>query len=99
MKRIIKLDYEENQYVLKEEDNVIFNINENDLKFDSLKFYNGIYKDKIKSADISLENMITDDPSKKGNYIFNWLNEIFSDIFNEVSDTVNDCENKPKTDN
>lgn len=49
MKRIIKLDYEENQYVLKEEDNVIFNINENDLKFDSLKFYNGIYKDKIKS--------------------------------------------------
>jgi len=43
--------------------------------------------------------MITDDPSKKGNYIFNWLNEIFSDIFNEVSDTVNDCENKPKTDN
>nr|WP_303993355.1 hypothetical protein [Ruminococcus bromii]DAP39943.1 MAG TPA: hypothetical protein [Caudoviricetes sp.]DAZ50992.1 MAG TPA: hypothetical protein [Caudoviricetes sp.] len=99
MKRIIKLDYEENQYVLKEEDNVIFNINENDLKFDSLKFYNGIYKDKIKSTDISLENMITDDPSKKGNYIFNWLNEIFSDIFNEVSDTVNDCENKPKTDN
>lgn len=99
MKRIIKLDYEENQYVLKEEDNVIFSINENDLKFDSLKFYNGIYKDKIKSTDISLENMITDDPSKKGNYIFNWLNEIFSDIFNEVSDTVNDCENKPKTDN
>lgn len=99
MKRIIKLDYEENQYVLKEEDNVIFNINENDLKFDSLKFYNGIYKDKIKSTDISLENMITDDPSKKGNYIFNWLNEIFSDIFNKVSDTVNDCENKPKTDN
>lgn len=99
MKRIIKLDYEENQYVLKEEDNVIFNINENDLKFDSLKFYNGIYKDKIKSTDISLENMITDDPSKKGNYIFNWLNEIFSDIFNEVGNTVNDCENKPKTDN
>ena len=99
MKRIIKLDYEENQYVLKEEDNVIFSINENDLKFDSLKFYNGIYKDKIKSTDISLENMITDDPSKKGNYIFNWLNEIFSDIFNEVSDTFNDCENKSKTDN
>lgn len=99
MKRIIKLDYKENQYVLKEEDNVIFSINENDLKFDSLKFYNGIYKDKIKSTDISLENMITDDSSKKGNYIFNWLNEIFSDIFNEVSDTVNDCENKPKTDN
>ena len=84
---------------MKEEDNVIFSINENDLKFDSLKFYNGIYKDKIKSTDISLENMITDDPSKKGNYIFNWLNEIFSDIFNEDSDTVNDCENKPKTDN
>ena len=99
MKRIIKLDYKDNQYVLLESDNIIFSINENDLKFDSLKFYNGIYKDKIKSTDISLENMITDDPSKKGNYIFNWLNEIFSDIFNEVSDTVNDCENKPKTDN
>lgn len=96
MKRIIKLDYKENQYVLKEEDNVIFSINENDLKFDSLKFYNGIYKDKIKSTDISLENMITDDPSKKGNYIFNWLNKIFRDIFNEIGDTNGNDNNVSK---
>lgn len=96
MKRIIKLDYKDNQYVLLESDNIIFSINENDLKFDSLKFYNGIYKGENKSVDIELNNEITNDPSKKGNYIFNWLNKIFRDIFNEIGDTNGNDNNVSK---
>ena len=97
MKRIIKLDYKDNQYVLLESDNIIFSINENDLKFDSLKFYNGIYKGENKSVDIELNNEITNDPSKKGNYIYNWLNEIFRAIFNEIGDTSSNDNNISKT--
>lgn len=97
MKRIIKLDYKDNQYVLLETDNIIFSINENDLKFDSLKFYNGIYKGENKSVDIELNNEITNDPSKKGNYIYNWLNEIFRAIFNEIGDTSSNDNNISKT--
>lgn len=96
MKRIIKLDYKDNQYILLEKDSMIFSINENDLKFDSLKFYNGIYKGENKSVDIELNNIITNDPSKKGNYIFNWLNEIFRTIFKEIGDS-SDSDNRPKT--
>lgn len=97
MKRIIKLDYKDNKYVLLETDNIIFSINENDLKFDSLKFYNGIYKGENKSVDIELNNEITNDPSKKGNYIYNWLNEIFRAIFNEIGDTSGNDNNISKT--
>ena len=48
-----------------EHNTVLFSIDGKELKFVSLDFYNGIYKDK--SAAIELRNIISDDELKKGN--------------------------------
>lgn len=86
MKRLLTFDYKENQYILQESDTVVFSINENDLKFDSLKFYEGIYKGENKSTNIELNNVVTDDSSKKSCYIFKWLSEIFNSICAEFGE-------------
>ena len=56
MKRQLNFNYENGQYVIKEEDTVLFSIDGKELKFVSLDFYNGIYKDK--SAAIELRNIL-----------------------------------------
>jgi len=71
MKRQVTFEFHEGNYVLKENDSVIFSIDSIDLKFDSLKFYAGVYKDKAPA--INLTYKIESDSAKKGNYIFNWI--------------------------
>lgn len=59
MKRRLLFDCCDNKYVIKENDNIVFSINGDDLKFNSLEFYNGVYRKK--SASIILENAIADE--------------------------------------
>ena len=68
MKRQLSFDFENEQYILKENGQIIFSIDAQELKFVSLDFYNGVYKGK--STAIELTNAIKDDKYKKGNYIF-----------------------------
>lgn len=84
MKRQLNFNYENGQYVIKEEDTVLFSIDGKELKFVSLDFYNGVYKDK--SAAIELNNIISDDELKKGKYIYEWLNDIITSIQTELND-------------
>lgn len=84
MKRQLNFNYENGQYVIKEEDTVLFSIDGKELKFVSLNFYNGIYKDK--SAAIELKNVISDDELKKGKYIYEWLTDIITSIQTELND-------------
>lgn len=84
MKRQLKFEFENDKYVIKENDSVVFSIDGKDLKFVSLDFYNGIYKDK--SAAIELVNAIENDTLKKGDYIFKWLSEIITSIQAELND-------------
>ena len=63
MKRQLKFEFENDKYVIKENNSVVFSIDGKDLKFVSLDFYNGIYKDK--SAAIELVNAIENDVLKK----------------------------------
>ena len=86
MKRQLRLEFENDKYVIKEKDSVVFSIDGEDLKFVSLDFYNGIYKDK--SAAIELSNAIENDKLNKGDYIFKWL----SDIVNAIQAELNDPE-------
>ena len=46
MKRQLKFEFENDRYVIKENNSVVFSIDGKDLKFVSLDFYNGIYKNK-----------------------------------------------------
>lgn len=78
MKRQVKFNFENEKYVLKENGNIIFSIDGKDLRFVSLDFYNGVYKDQ--SVTIELTNTITNDEFKKGTYIFNWLADIITSI-------------------
>lgn len=84
MKRQLKFEFENDKYVIKENDSVIFSIDGKDLKFVSLDFYNGIYKDK--SAAIELSNAVENDKLKKGDYIFKWLSDIVNSIQSELND-------------
>ena len=85
MKRQLNFDYKNGQYVITEKDTVLFSIDGKELKFVSLDFYNGIYKDK--SAAIELKNIISDDELKKGKYIFEWLTDIITSIQTELVET------------
>lgn len=88
MRRQLYFDYSlsEKSYIIQEDGNNIFCIEGNTLKFDSLQFYNGVYAGN-KSTAINFENKISDDsndPLKKGSYIFAWINEIFKAIEKEL---------------
>ena len=78
MRRLIEFKYADNVYVLTENGATIFTIKASDLKFNSVDFYYGVYKDK--PANIELVNKISLDPHRKGNYIFSWLADIVAQI-------------------
>ena len=82
MKRIIEFNFQDDKYCLNENGEIIFSIDTKDLKFNSLDFYNSIYKNK--SVNIEIINKIVDDPHKKGSYILSWLNEIVNNIKKEI---------------
>lgn len=86
MKRTIEFSFQEDEYYLEEDGTCIFSIKASDLKFNSVDFYSGVYKDR--SADIVLINSIVSDPYKKGSYIFSWLSDIISDIRKEFAEEV-----------
>ena len=81
MRRIIEFCCQEDEYFLQEDGVRIFIIRASDLKFNSLYFYTGVYKNK--GSNIKLVNKIADDPHKKGDYIFSWLSDIVSAISDE----------------
>ena len=49
MIRHLTFKHSENQYVLIENDQVVFGIDDKELQFNSLLFYQGIYADKARS--------------------------------------------------
>ena len=84
MKRTIEFSLQEDEYFLREDGTRIFTIRASDLKFNSVDFYSGVYKNK--SADIVLLNRMDSDPHKKGEYIFAWLSDIISSISREFTE-------------
>ena len=90
MKRLVEFKFLEDAYVLIESEKTMFSINSKDLKFDSKKFYENLYKDK--STNIELSNAASGDT--KGNYIFQWMEEIVSAIKLEFPDDVDDNEDE-----
>lgn len=84
MKRQLKFKFENDNYVIKEGNSIVFFIDTKTLKFVSLDFYNGIYKDK--SAAIELVKDFDGGNSQMGNYIFNWINEIIISIQSELKE-------------
>lgn len=94
MKRTIEFNFRDNEFFLQEEGNRIFTIKASDLKFNSIDFYNGLYKNK--STNIVLINKIVNDPLKKGEYIFSWLSEIISEISKEFAEEETIGEDPPQ---
>ena len=84
MKRQLKFKFENGNYIVTEDNFTLFTIDGKTLKFISLDFYNGIYKEK--TAAIELVNDLDNDTLKKGGYIFNWLTEIINSIQVELKE-------------
>lgn len=87
MTRHLIFNLVEGKYTLEENDSTVFSIDERDLKFVSLDFYNGMYKNKNCAAAISIANKTTD---KTGKYIYLWLKEITEAIALEFADEINE---------
>lgn len=82
MKRQLIFTNDNENYYIKENDNIIFTIIMNDLKFNALDFYNGLYANK--STQIDFENRVDDANKPIGNYIFKWLEKIINRIAEEL---------------
>ncbi len=85
MKRSIEFSYSDGAYRLQENGDTIFSVDVASMKFDSLRFYQGLYEGK--SSAIELVYSITDDPHRIGRYVFNLLTEIIERIHSELKET------------
>lgn len=81
MQRVIEFKARSGKYIMFENGMEIFSVDSSDLKFDSAKFYEGVYKKK--SPNIELKNSINE-TDKIGSYIFAWLQKIVAEISSEL---------------
>lgn len=95
MRRSLIFEYQDGSYFIEEQGKRVFSINEQDLKFDALCFYEGIYAGEGKSTSIELVDSIAE-ANKTGKYIFSWISEIVTAIHSAFSNEVDedDTENK-----
>ena len=98
MKRHLSFRYEDGQYAIAENNQILFSIDGSSLRFVALDFYNGVYAGENKSVAIELINDITSDPLKKGIYIYTWLCEIIESIRKEFSGTEEELVDDSGTD-
>ena len=82
MKRQIEFRHEDNRYALFENNVLLFSIDESSLQFNSLQFYDGVYKDK--SSAIDLINKTSCNSTE--NYIFKWLSDLVMAIHTDLND-------------
>lgn len=82
MKRQLIFTNDNENYYIKENDNIIFTIIMSDLKFNALDFYNGLYADK--STQIDFEYRVDEDHKQIGSYLFKWLEKIINRIAEEL---------------
>lgn len=82
MRRQLIFTNDNENYYIKENDNIIFTIKMSDLKFSALDFYNGLYADK--STQIDFENKVDEEYQQFGIYIFKWLEKIINKIAKEL---------------
>lgn len=54
MRRSLIFEYQDGSYFIEEQGKHVFSINEQDLKFDAFRFYEGIYAGEGKSTSIEL---------------------------------------------
>lgn len=82
MKRQLIFTNDNENYYIKENDNIVFTIIMSDLQFNSLDFYIGLYADK--STQIDFENRVDEEHKQIGNYLFKWLEKIINGIAEEL---------------
>jgi len=100
MKRFLKFENKDGNYVINEEEEELFVIDGKTLEFNSRMFYEKIYSGEKKTTNIELRNKVNEDELKKGNYIFEWLTAIFKAIkeaFNEEDEESVDREIESET--
>jgi hypothetical protein len=85
MKRIVKFKKTEQGYGLFEKRNIIFEIRNDDLKFDVRCFYNAFFAEEKDYSDIELINEELDD--KNGGKIFNCIKELKEKIVQRLKES------------
>lgn len=89
MERKIEFHGRNGKYYLTENNQDIFQISSSDMRFDSLKFYQGVYEDKMPL--VALDNRLPSDDldvssMKTGNYIFGWMEQLIQQINQAFAD-------------
>lgn len=89
MRRSLIFEYQDGSYFIEEQGKHVFSINEQDLKFDAFRFYEGIYAGEGKSTSIELVDSIAE-ANKTGKYIFSWISEIVTAIHSAFPNEVDE---------
>lgn len=84
MKRQLLFNQLDDEYNISEHDCILFKIHSENMRFDSMAFYNSIYKSKQCSAVLRCSESV----DSKGKYIFNWI----SDIVKYITDNCGEAD-------
>lgn len=85
MKRIVEFKYNDNKYIFIEDEEVIFEILREDMKFDIKKFYEAFFEGKKEYNDIEIKNTIQDD--KVGGHIYQVVSQLIKEVVSKLEQT------------
>lgn len=97
MKRQLIFKYVDNQYQLVEENETLFVISSDDLRFDSLKFYQGVFCGDNKSTYIELVDETL--ASATNQYVYKWLKKIIEEISKSFPEDIEEDADDVKHEN
>jgi hypothetical protein len=90
MKRIIRFNETDTNYVFEEDNNVIFDMSKTELQFDVKRFYDSFYGEEKDFSEIVLENAIPDNKSAKR--VFDCISRLISGIDEKMRELEADKE-------
>lgn len=93
MKRILSFEKTNGVYQIIDNGEVLFDINSADLKFDSFKFYEGLYAKEFSSTNIELINNIPNGEKGGDAYVYKWVSKVISAITEAFPE--NNAEDEP----
>lgn len=97
MKRVLKFQICDNEYVFLENNEDVFKINKLDLQFNVKNFYQAFFAEGQDYSDIELQNLVSSD--KEATRIFECVEQLINQIVEKLNSELSDAVEEVKTDN
>lgn len=97
MKRVLKFQICDDEYIFFENDEEVFKINKLDLQFNVKNFYQAFFAEGQDYSDIELQNLVSLD--KEATRIFECVEQLIKQIVEKLNDELPDTVEEGKADN